>query len=67
MQNILLRATELGLGTLWIANTCFAYPELVDFLDTGDQLVGAISVGYPAEYPPARPRKQIEDILEFRG
>ncbi|MCI5640805.1 MAG: nitroreductase family protein [Lachnospiraceae bacterium] len=66
VQNILLRATELGLGTLWIANTCFAYPELVDYLDTGDQLVGAISVGYPAEHPPARPRKQIEDILEFR-
>ena len=25
IQNMLLRAQELGLGTLWIANTCFAY------------------------------------------
>ena len=29
VQNILLTATELGYGTLWIANTCFAYNELV--------------------------------------
>ena len=29
IQNLLLEATAHGLGTLWIANTCFAYPELV--------------------------------------
>lgn len=23
IENMLLKATELGLGTLWIANTCF--------------------------------------------
>lgn len=50
----------------YLAYTGNAKAELVDYLDTEDQLVGAISVGYPAEHPPARPRKQIEDILEFR-
>lgn len=34
IQNMLLRATSLGLGTLWIANTCFAYEELTDFIGT---------------------------------
>ena len=29
VENMLLRATELGIGSLWIANTCFAYKELV--------------------------------------
>lgn len=66
VENILLKATELGLGTLWIANTCFAYPELIKYIGTTQQLVGAISVGYPAENPAARPRKRMEDILEFR-
>ena len=33
VENILLKATELGYGTLWIANTCFAYEELVEFIN----------------------------------
>lgn len=37
---MILTATEHGLGTLWIANTCFAYNELVDFIKTDNQLTG---------------------------
>lgn len=66
VQNILLTATELGYGTLWIANTCFAYDELVNFIDIKGQLVGAISLGVPNEMPNQRPRKQFEDVVEFR-
>lgn len=66
IQNMLLRAVDLGLGTLWIANTCFAYPELIDYIGTDKQLIGAVTVGYPAEHPAARPRKPLEDILEYR-
>ena len=66
VENILLKATELGLGTLWIANTCFAYNELVEWIGNEGQLVGAIALGYADESPAARPRKQINDILEYR-
>ena len=66
VENLLLRATELGLGTLWIANTCFAYPELMAAIGEPGQLVGAIAVGYPAEQPAQRPRKKMEEILEYR-
>lgn len=66
IENMLLRAVDLGLGTLWIANTCFAYPELIDYIGTDKQLIGAIAVGYPAERPVARPRKPFEEILEYR-
>lgn len=66
VQNILLTATELGYGTLWIANTCFAYDELVNFIDIKGQLVGAISLGVPNKMPNQRPRKQFEDVVEFR-
>lgn len=31
---MILTATGYGLGTLWIANTCFAYNELMDFIGT---------------------------------
>lgn len=66
IQNILLKAYELGLGTLWIANTCFAYKELVEYLETDRQLIGAIALGYADECPRQRPRKSIEEIMEFR-
>ena len=66
VQNILLTATGLGYGTLWIANTCFAYKELIDFIGTKGQLVGAIALGIANESPNPRPRKAISEVLEFR-
>ena len=66
IENMLLRAQELGLGSLWIANTCYAYPELTEYLKTDRQLVGAIALGYANESPDRRPRKNISDILEYR-
>lgn len=66
VQNILLTATELGYGTLWIANTCFAYNELTDFIGIKGQLVGAILLGVPNENPKPRPRKDISDVVWFR-
>lgn len=66
IENMLLKATEIGLGTLWIANTCYAYKELTEYLETAHQLIGAIAVGYADEAPPQRPRKKTEDIVEYR-
>lgn len=66
VENMLLKATDLGLGTLWIANTCFAYNDLIDFIGSEGQLVGAVALGYADEQPPSRPRKELSDILEYR-
>lgn len=66
IENMLLRAEELGLGTLWIGNTCFAYRELTEYLGTDKQLIGAVAVGYAAEKPKERPRKRLEDMVEYR-
>lgn len=66
IENMILSAMEQGLGTLWIANTCFAYDELMDYIDTEDQLTGIVAVGYANEQPDQRPRKCMEDVLEFR-
>lgn len=66
VENMLLKATELGIGSLWIANTFFAYPELADHIGTAYQLVGAVSLGYSDETPATRPRKCLEDVAEYR-
>ena len=65
IQNMLLKATQLGLGTLWIANTCFAYNDMVEVIPSKGQLIGAVAVGYAAEKPYPRPRKKLEEILEY--
>lgn len=66
IENMLLKATEMGFGTLWIANTCYAYKELTTYLNTTQQLVGAIALGYADESPTQRPRKQMGEIVEYR-
>lgn len=66
VENMLLKATELGIGSLWIANTFFAYPELADYIGTPYQLVGAVALGYSDEAPAARPRKCLEEAAEYR-
>ena len=63
VENMILTATGYGLGTLWIANTCFAYPELETYINTTDQIISAVAVGYPDEAPGQRPRKKIEEIM----
>lgn len=65
IENMLLQAQELGLGTLWIANTCFAYEELTTYLAVEGQLIGAVALGYADECPDRRPRKELGDIAEF--
>ena len=67
VENLILAAHERRLGTLWVANTCFAYPELMEEIEGEGQLAGCVVVGKSDENPPARPRKALEEILEFRN
>lgn len=65
IENMLLKAEELNIGTLWIGNTCFAYQELLEYVGSEAQLIGAVALGYKEEEPAARPRKSLHDIVEY--
>ncbi len=65
VENILLRAQELGIGSLWVGNTCFAYDELVKAVGMDGQLIGALSLGYADESPSPRPRLSFEQSVVF--
>lgn len=67
IQNMALTATELGLGSLWICDTYFAYQELCECLEAGGELFAALAIGYADEAPAKRPRKPMEDVTEWRG
>ncbi len=66
MENMTLTATELGLGSLWICDTYFAYDELNRWLNVDGELIAAMTIGYADETPSARPRKKLEDIVSWR-
>lgn len=66
IQNLLLKATEMGLGSLWIANTFFAHDAMTAYIGTEYQLASAIALGYADEEPVMRPRKKFEELIEFR-
>ena len=66
VQNMLLAATEKGIGSLWICDIYFAYFELCDWLKPEGELLAAVALGYPDEAPKARPRKEIMDVVEWK-
>ncbi|MBP3550966.1 MAG: nitroreductase family protein [Alistipes sp.] len=62
-QNIMLAATELGLGTCFLGSVqmMFAEPAMAEYLASlgfseGYHLRYALAVGYPDEQPDAKPR-----------
>mgnify|MGYP005765999651 FL=1 len=67
IENMALAATGLGLGSLWICDTYFAYPELKEWLGIDGEIFAALIVGYADEEPAARPRKTLEEVTEWRG
>lgn len=65
IQNMLLAAQALGLGTLWICDIFYAYDELHTWLGTDGQMIAAVSLGYPDQSPEPRPRKSVEEVTVF--
>ena len=66
IENMSLAAQALGLGTLWIANTFFAYEELQAYLGLPGVLLSALAVGYPDESPAPRPRTPQAEVVDWR-
>ncbi len=66
IQNMLLRAEEMGLGTLWICDVFFAADQIREWLGRKEELVAAVAVGYSNESPDARPRLSVDEVTEWR-
>lgn len=66
IEHICLRATDLGLGSLWIRDIVYTQKEIANLVSKDDiELISAISIGYPDENPKQRPRKKLNEILEW--
>ncbi|MBO5604486.1 MAG: nitroreductase family protein [Acidaminococcaceae bacterium] len=69
VENMLLAAQEMGIGSLWICDVFFAYPELSEWMEKKNlshgMLVAALAFGYADEAPKARTRKSLHDVVTF--
>jgi nitroreductase len=65
IQNLHIAAHALGLGTCWVG--AFNETEARKLLNTPLNVrpVAIIPVGYPAEKPKPRPRRQLTEILHY--
>lgn len=63
-----LAATSKGLGTCWMTDPLLARKDLEASLElkVGEELAAIVTVGKPEENPPPRPRKGIDEIIEWR-
>ena len=65
IQNILLKAYSLGLGTCWIGDVFYTYEAIMKHFNKPWELLAAITVGWPDVKPGSRPRLSVDEVTEF--
>ena len=65
VDHMSLQAVEEGLGTCWVC--AFSEPDVKAVLNVPDdvRVVTLLALGYPAEAPEQRPRKQLDEIVGY--
>ena len=69
IQNMLLEAHALGLGAVWLGEIIKSDEQIRQLLGLGGELelMAVIALGYAAEHPKATRRKELKDLIVFRG
>lgn len=65
IQNLLLKAHSLGLGTCWIGDIFYTYEAIVKHFKKPWKLLAAITVGWPSVVPKLKPRLSVDEVTEF--
>lgn len=63
IENMHLKCTEMGYGSLWIANTNYVKEEISEITGVSLECVSSLAVGKSLETPKMRPRKSLEEIM----
>lgn len=65
MDHLILAATDLGLGTCWIAAFDSAAAKEVLQLPEGVEPIAFTPLGYPADKPKEKKRKALADLIRY--
>ena len=68
IEHICLKATDMGLGSLWIRDTVYAQNDILKLINYENmELIYSIAIGYPNEVPVSRPKKKLNEIIEWKN
>jgi len=65
LENMVIAAWALGIGSCWIGD--FKEDEVKQLLSIPDdwRVIALITFGYPAEHPPSKRKKPLEEIANY--
>lgn len=69
IENMLIAATALGLGSVWMGTPRLKQDEMKQLLGIPEavEVVAVVTLGYPADQPGARSRDPLKDIVHYNG
>ena len=62
IENMLLTITNYDLGAVWIANILHIREEVKEIVGNRN-MISCVAVGYKAQEPLARPRKELSEVI----
>lgn len=66
VEHMVLRATDLGLGSLWLRDVVYLRTEIIKLFNLNNmELVTGLAIGYPNPEKYRAKKKNIEEIVEF--
>ena len=65
LEHVALQAVREGLGTCWIGSFDENEAKKILSIPTAMSVVELMSLGYPEETPPARPRKPLDELFSW--
>ncbi len=65
IENMILEAYNLNVGSLWIGFILQIEKELNQKFNTNKKLISAVALGYTDSFPKARPRKTLEECTKW--
>ena len=65
IQNILLKAHALGLGTCWIGDIFYTYEAIMDYFKKPWKLLATITLGWSDAKPGQKTILSVDEVTEF--
>lgn len=62
IENMLLRATSLGIGSLWLCDFLYGYNSIIEEIKIELPLMGIVALGYPDKIEEKIPKKERVDL-----
>mgnify|MGYP005805469515 CR=1 FL=1 len=65
IENMILRARDLNVGSLWIGYILKIEEKLQREFSLNKKLIAAVALGYTDHFPSKRPRKSLAEVCEW--